>query len=176
MKKRLGLTLFLTFALSLFSVFGHADKGLSNVEMALQANATADSSIQVSREQALKDVLREADELEVEIRSDQEAEEYLDYAARMSGIKAHQMHAATLGSDLIMVRKLHLNNPRILREELLHTQQQKKGISISSASVTNAEIEVRIVMLQNRYKWGITEAEAQEMIEDVRLIEKRGGY
>lgn len=176
MRKRLGLTLFFTLTLSLFSLLGYADKGISNIELALQANITADTSYNVSREQALADVLNEAKKLEVEIRSNQEAEEYLNYAARMSGIEAPQMHAATLGPDLIMIRKAHAKNPRVLREELLHTQQQKAGIAISDASVTNAEIEVRIVMLQNRYKWGITEEEAQEMIEDVRLIEKRGGY
>ncbi|MBB1487131.1 hypothetical protein [Oceanospirillum sediminis] len=175
MRKQFASSVFLTFALSLFSLFGYAEQ--ANVTPTPVKNGdNIHAEIQVSRKQALADVLKEADDLGVEIRSNEEAEEYLNYAARMSGIEPDQMHAATLGDDLIMVRAIHKNNPRILREELLHTQQQKAGIAVNNESVTHAEIEVRMQMIQNRYKWGITEDEVQEMLNDIRLIEKRGGY
>lgn len=176
MKQRFASSVFLSFVLSLFSLFGHADQPAATGYLPVKSGEVVQQQVLISREQALADVLREAKELDVEIRSNQEAEEYLDYAARMSGVEAHQMHAATLGPDLIMIRGVHKHNPRILREELLHTQQQKAGVPISQDGVTNAEIEVRQVMIKNRYRWGITEEEVQEMRNDIELIERRGGY
>jgi len=94
----------------------------------------------------------------------------------MEGVPPEKMHAVTVGDDLIMVRPSHANNPRTLREELLHTQQQKPGFEVSKHSQTNAEIRVREEMIRNRHQWSITNDEAREMINDIRLIRERGGY
>lgn len=134
------------------------------------------NSIRVSREQALINVRKEAEDLGVEIRVGQEADDYLDMSARMAGIPPEKMHAVTLGDDLIMVRQAHANDPRVLREELLHTQQQKPGFEVSTQSTTNAEIQVREMMIQNRHQWGLTNDEVREMIQDIRIIRERGGY
>jgi hypothetical protein len=75
-----------------------------------------------------------------------------------------------------MVRPSLADNPRVLREELLHTKQQKSGFEVSKQSQTNAEIQVREEMIRNRHQWGITNDEVREMINDIRLIRERGGY
>ncbi len=61
----------------------------------------------MSRPEALKRVLDEIEAAGVEARSDQEAVDDLDHAARLSGIDPSKLHAATLGDDLIMIRPEH---------------------------------------------------------------------
>jgi hypothetical protein len=63
-----------------------------------------------ARAAALADVLEEARLKGVEIRSDEEVIAYLDWCARAQGIDPSQMHAVTLGDDLIMVRPEHADN------------------------------------------------------------------
>jgi hypothetical protein len=101
-----------------------------------------------ARPAALNDVLNDIKKAGVEVRANQEAEDYLNFAARQQGMDPSKMHACTLGDDLIMVRAEHVDNPRILREELIHTQQAKDGL-ISSASVVDNEIAARQQMIEN---------------------------
>src|SRR5262249_9709916 len=130
----------------------------------------------VSREQALSDIYSEAQARKIEIRTGPEAEAYLDYAAKQQGISPEKMHASTLGQDLIMVRESHAGDVRTLREELLHTQQQVPGFEASVASRTQAEIQVREQMIQNRQRWGLTNAEVRELVQEIRTIRQRGVY
>lgn len=133
-----------------------------------------DTAALTPRDQALRDVLADASALGVEIVTGEEAERYLDHAAKMNGIPPQAMHAVTLG-DLIMVREASATDVRTLREELIHTQQQK-GMEISAEAVTRGEVEARELLLQNANRWGVTEDERAEIREDLRKIEERGGY
>jgi hypothetical protein len=134
-----------------------------------------DTATLTPREQALREVLADAKALDIEIVTGEDAERYLDHAAKMNGIPPEHMHAVTLG-DLIMVREADATDVRTLREELIHTQQQKAGMEISPESVTRGEVEARELILQNANRWGITEEERAEIREDLRKIEERGGY
>ena len=128
-----------------------------------------------SRPEALNDVLNDIKKAGVEVRADQEAEEYLNYCARQHGMDPSKMHACTLGDDLIMVRAEHADNPRILREELIHTEQAKGGL-VSSASVVDNEIAARQQMIENAEKWGITPDEVAEMQRDIEHMQTTGTY
>jgi predicted nucleic acid-binding Zn-ribbon protein len=86
------------------------------------------------------------------------------------------MQAATLGADLVFVRDEVKDDPRVLREELIHTQQQAAGVSVDLSSTANAEIEARELMIENQARWGITDDEVAEMKRDITLIQERGRY
>ena len=100
-----------------------------NLQLARSEKAEVYTGPPISRSQALDDVLAEALALGVEIRSGQEADDYLNFAARMTGMPPDAMQAATLGADLVFVRDVVKDDPRVLREELIHTQQQAAGVS-----------------------------------------------
>jgi uncharacterized Zn-binding protein involved in type VI secretion len=127
------------------------------------------------RPEALDDVLKEIKAAGVEVRADREAEEYLNYCARQHGIDPSQMHAVTLGDDLIMIRPEHANDPRILREELIHTEQAKAGL-ISSTSVVENEIAAREKMIANAEQWGITPDEVTQMQKEIDIMRATGKY
>jgi uncharacterized Zn-binding protein involved in type VI secretion len=162
-----------------------AFKGLGKAISALRAARVADELVPMfskgetvaakSRPQALEDVLNEIKAAGVEVRADQEAEEYLNYCARQHGIDPSKMHAVTLGEDLIMVRAEHAENPRILREELIHTEQAKGGL-VSSASVVENEIAAREKMIASADKWGITPEEVDEMQREIEHMRTTGTY
>jgi hypothetical protein len=109
----------------------------------------------------------------VPLYSDEEAQRLLDWAARTAGAEPHTFHAVTIGDD-IFVRPEHLENVRVLREELIHVFQQRAGAS--SAEIVEKEIEARLVMIRYRHKWGITADEIREMIQEVRTMRKTGRY
>jgi hypothetical protein len=111
----------------------------------------------------------------VEIRSDAEAVAYLDWAARAQGIEPSQMHAVTLGDDLIMVRPEHVDNPRILREEMIHVEQSRAG-QIASDTVVANEIAAREAMINNADEWGITADEVSEMQREIDHMRQTGRY
>ena len=129
----------------------------------------------VPRPQALADVRADAIAKGVEIRSGPEADAYLDYAARMHGQDPSDFHAVALGEDLVFVRESHLNNPRTLREELIHTDQAKRGEQ-SSATVVQNEIAAREEMIENADKWGITAEEVAGMKRDIQTMNETGRY
>ncbi|WP_081505499.1 toxin glutamine deamidase domain-containing protein [Nocardia cyriacigeorgica] len=127
------------------------------------------------RAQALEEVLADCERDGVEVRSNDEAQEYLDYCARVSGMDPESIHAVTLGSDLIMVRPEHATNVRILREEWIHTRQAAAG-SVSSASVVANEIEAREMILANRHQWAITDEEVDEILREIAHMRETGSY
>lgn len=88
------------------------------------------------------------------------------------------MHATNLGDDLIFVREEFINNPRVLREELVHTQQQHR-IQVGAGNSGNRpalEIEAREELIKNRNQWSITNDEVREVIQEIRTIRETGRY
>ncbi len=75
---------------------------------------------------------------------------------------------------MIFVRNSQAKNVRVLREELLHTHQQKPGFAITH--LTQAEIDVREKMISNGSKWGISPEEIEEIKNEVSVIKSRGRY
>ncbi len=109
----------------------------------------------------------------VEIHSDEEAQAYLDFAAKQRGLSAESIHAVAIGDD-ILIRKAYAENARVLREEWIHIQQQRRGLA--SNRIVEAEIEAREMMIRNRRKWTITNEEVREIIREIRQMRERGRY
>ena len=87
----------------------------------------------VSRDQALFELLEEAREHGITIHSDAEAEELLDWAAMRHGQRPEKYHAVTFGQD-IFVRAQYAGELRVLREEMIHVEQQRAGNRYGSDS------------------------------------------
>jgi hypothetical protein len=125
-----------------------------------------------ARKEALEELLREAETSNIDIRSDSEAVEYLDWVARREGIPPENVHAVTLG-NLIFVRPEHAINVRILREEMIHVIQQRGA---ATAGLVEHEIEARLLMIRFRHKWAISVDEINEMIKEIRSMRNTGRY
>ena len=91
--------------------------------------------------------------------------------ARRHNAPPENYRAATLGAD-IFVRPQYVGNIRILREELIHVQQQREGIN----SVVEAEIQARELMIQARDRWGITDGNVQDMMREIEQMRQTGRY
>ena len=85
------------------------------------------------------------------------------------------MQAASIG-DVIMVREVHVANVRILREELIHVRQQRAGIEVSRAAITDGELMARYELIRNRHRWGLTHQEIREVIREIRQLRRTGRY
>ena len=127
----------------------------------------------VSREQALKDLLHEAEKEGISIDAGEDAAAYLDFRARQMDMPPQDVHAVTIG-DAILVRPEHAANVRILREELIHAFQQRAGMA--SNEVVEGEIQARLLMIRYRHTWAITNDEVREMIREVRIMRRTGKY
>jgi hypothetical protein len=84
-------------------------------------------------------------------------------------------HAVTLGDDLIFVRPEHMANPRVLREEMIHVDQARRG-EVSSANVVENEIAARRQIIENADEWGVTPDEVAEMQREIKHMEETGTY
>jgi len=126
--------------------------------------------VNVSREQALFELLEEARERGIAIHSDAEAEELLDWAAMRDGQRPERYHAVALGED-IFVRAAYAGDIRMLREEMIHVEQQRAGIGTDQ--ILEAEIEARQLMIKNRRRWAFTNREIRAMIKEIRLLSRR---
>ena len=126
-----------------------------------------------NRSEALQELLNEIQNGGVEIHSDEEAQAYLDFAAKQRGIPPKSVHAVAIGND-ILVRKEYAENVRVLREEWIHIGQQRHGLA--SNEIVEAEIEARELMIQNRQNWAITNEEVREMIWEIKQMRERGRY
>ena len=124
----------------------------------------------VSREQALIELLKEARERGITIHSDAEAEELLEWAAMRDGQRPEKYHAVTLRQD-IFVRAAYASDLRVLREEMIHVEQQRAGIGTDQ--IIAAEIEARQLMIKNRRRWAFTNREIRAMIKEIRLLNRR---
>lgn len=129
--------------------------------------------MKTSRQQALAELLAEAEARGVTIHSDDEAVLLLDWLAAQKGIARERIQAVTFGND-IFIRSEHAFNVRILREEMIHVGQQAAGIAHDE--VSRAEVDARRQMIKNRRVWGIINDEAREMIAEIRSINETGRY
>jgi hypothetical protein len=129
----------------------------------------------VTRREALHELLEEARKAGIHIHTDAEAQRYLDHVAKLEGVAPDRMHAVALGED-IFVRAEHVDNVRVLREELIHCFQQKAGMEATRAAVVAGEIEARLMMIRFRHRWALTNDEIREMIREVRIMRKTGKY
>lgn len=88
--------------------------------------------------------------------ADPEVTRYMDDAARREGVAPDAMHGLTIG-DLIFVRESKQNDVRVLREEFIHTEQQKGvAVGIGIDSRTSFEIDARKILLENAERWSLT--------------------
>jgi hypothetical protein len=133
----------------------------------------------LTRAQALQDVHNEAERLGVKIITDADSEikAYMDNAAKREGIAPEDMHAITLG-DTIVIRQQYADNVRVLREELIHTQQQAEGFALVPGRdiITALELDARYQLLANKEKWALTGEEVSEIEWEIAKINERGRY
>lgn len=127
----------------------------------------------ISRGQALRELLAEAERSGITIHADDEAEALLDWAAMRGGAPPENYQAVTFGDD-IFVRRRYARNVRVLREEMIHVAQQRAGISADE--VLSAEVEARLEMIRNRHRWALTNEEVREMVEDIRRVRRSERY
>jgi hypothetical protein len=101
----------------------------------------------------------------------------LNWYERTAGATPGSHHAVAVGDDLIYVRPEYATNVRVLREELLHVLQMRGGleVGIGGYGINEAEIAVREALIQNASRWGLTDAEVQELKREIEII-LRGGY
>ena len=62
---------------------------------------------------------------------------------------------------------------RVLREEMIHVEQQRKGIATDQ--ILKAEIQARLLMIEKRHRWALSNDEVRELIGEIRLLRLRGG-
>jgi hypothetical protein len=127
-----------------------------------------------SRQQAMEALLLEAREKEIHIHTGPDVEAYLDWSARQRGLEPSQVHASTLGDD-IFVRAAYADNPRVLREEMIHVEQGRAGQISTIRSVEN-EIAAREIIIAHAQEWGITAAEVAQMQREVAIMRQTERY
>ena len=93
----------------------------------------------------------------------------MDSAAVRQGVRPEDIHAITLGTDTILIRKQYASDVRVLREELIHTQQQIEGLSIDPGRdiITAMEVDARYQLLQNKDSWALADEEAAEIEREI---------
>ncbi|GAB2721981.1 ADP-ribosyltransferase [Nocardia thraciensis] len=120
---------------------------------------------------AILRIYAEAEQNNVEIRSGEEAERYLDWVAARSDDESDSFLAVTMG-DLIMVRESVQFDTRTLGEELIHAGQQMSGRS----DIFECEIEARETLLAEPEKYALTSEEVSEIEHELRTMRERGYY
>lgn len=128
---------------------------------------------QTKRKRALQELLQEMKIEGVTVHYDEEAQTLLDFFARQKGVTEKNICAVTLGDD-IFVRLEYAENVRVLREELIHVQQQRRGLP--SNQIVEAEAEARELIIQNRRKWAISNDEVREIIQELRQLWRTNRY
>jgi hypothetical protein len=127
----------------------------------------------LERQAALDTLLTEADQKGITIHSDEEAQAYLDWSARVRGENPEDLHAVTLGDDIFIRAELR-DNVRILREEMVHVEQQRQGAP--SSDLVTLEIEARLELIRNRQRWSLTNDEIRQIIDEIRTMRETGKY
>lgn len=141
------------------------------VEAAVPARA-------VTRAEALAEVRAEAARRNIGILTDADPEvkAYMDAAAKREGVAPEDLHASTIG-DTIMVREAVADDVRVLREEMIHVdQQQNMQIGVGVDTRVDAEIAARQTMLDNAKNWALTPDEINEITREIETIRDRGRY
>ena len=127
-----------------------------------------------SRQWAIEALLREARAHGSQIHIGPDVEAYLDWSAQQRGLAPSQVYASTLGDD-IFVRAAYADNPRVLREEMMHVAQGRAG-HISSDRIVANEIAAREIMIAHAAAWGITADEVAEMQREIAIMRRTGRY
>ena len=127
-----------------------------------------------SRQWAIEALLQEAREHGIQIHIGPDVEAYLDWSAQQRGLAPSQVYASTLGDD-IFVRAAYADNPRVLREEMIHVAQGRAG-QISSDRIVANEIAAREIMIAHAAAWGITPDEVAEMQREIAIMRRTGRY
>jgi len=89
--------------------------------------------------------------------------------------------AASIGLDAevslhdIFVRAAYADNPRVLREEMIHVAQGRAG-QISSDRIVANEIAAREMMIRHAAAWGITADEVAEMQREIVIMRRTERY
>ena len=148
-----------------------ADAALNELPPALANKGTRITH--TPRPQALHELLEEARQGNIAIHTDDEANRLLDWSAKAAGEAPENFHAVTMGDD-IFVRPQYAGDVRILREELIHVFQQRAGMATNE--VVEREIEARLMMINFRHTWSITNDEVREMIREIRIMRTTGRY
>ena len=132
----------------------------------------------VTRAEALAEVRAEAARRNIGILTDADPEvkAYMDAAAKREGVAPEDLHASTIG-DTIMVREAVADDVRVLREEMIHVdQQQNMQIGVGVDTRVDAEIAARQTMLDNAKDWALTQDEINEITREIETIRDRGRY
>lgn len=137
------------------------------------------SGVPASRAEALDRLYREAENQGIEIITDADPEirDYMNHRARSEGVAPEDLHAINLG-DTIVVREAHADDVRVLREEMIHAEQQRAGIEISPGmnERTAMELDARRQMIANADEYGLTPEEVIEIEREITIIIERGSY
>lgn len=116
----------------------------------------------------------EAREKGIHIHTGPDVEAYLDWSAQQRGLGPSQVHASTLGDD-IFVRVVYADNPRVLREEMIHVEQGRAG-RVSTDRIVENEIAAREIIIAHAEEWGITAAEVAQMQREITIMRRTERY
>jgi hypothetical protein len=86
---------------------------------------------------------------------------------RGDGAKPESYEAVTYGND-IFIRPKYKNDVRVLREEMIHAEQQRAGLRTDE--IIRAEIQARLLMIRNRHRWGLINDEVRMMVGEIRIL------
>jgi hypothetical protein len=125
--------------------------------------------VRVTRTEALQQLENEIAYWDILIWMDDEAVAYLDWYG--SHVKA-----STLDDSTIAIRPNYRNNIRVLREEVIHTHQNRLGMIQSADDVVLMEIYARQIMVRFRHEFGLTNDEVRAIINEIRKIRSTGEY
>jgi len=136
------------------------------------ASQSGDEPSAINKEQALNDVRADIKKAGATVSSSPDDVAYLDSRERAYGLSPGSMTAVTIG-DIIVVRPEHADDVVVLREELIHVQQQQSGLG-GSTSVDALEIAARREMIEKAEKWGITREQVEVLNAEIKSILAHG--
>jgi hypothetical protein len=128
----------------------------------------------MTREQALHNVRREFRELGVQVHSGVLADKLLDFVGWVFDKPGEEWGAFAWGKHHVFVRREHIDNPRVLREEQIHILQHRSGRRY--ASIDHIEHEARELMIEHQHAWGISDGEAAAMRAETHALERGVAY
>jgi|GEM_PF-5768548 len=113
----------------------------------------------------IDDLYKMLDENGVELWSDSDAIDYLNWSSAQQGT---HVNASTLDETLIAIRPEEAGNVRILLEEWFHTRQQADGRTSTSTSVIyQLEIEAKQNVLDVASEWGLTSNDVSQLQAEI---------
>ncbi|MGN2638589.1 hypothetical protein ACTD5D_20905 [Nocardia takedensis] len=123
------------------------------------------------KKKALVSLYEQSARAGIEIRHGQEAEEYLDWAARRNDASPETFLAVVLG-DLIMVRESVRFDVRTLAEEVIQARHQSEG----QTDIFQSEVDARRELIDQAERYALTAEEVADIEEELRIMIERGYY